>query len=296
MTDTGEYMNCTHAHDDIFALENLAADSLPADLTGHLASCADCRQLVANIREMEAAARALPVPAAASEAKQTFLQQLTESKVVRQTTPAELHLSFATRILKLTSRLRQPRFALAAAASILLLIGLAGWLLMGHYAAGPADSVVDRLVDWNVDLADAAPAERTQIFQGQADALRQTLASAALPADEQELGAKLLDNGIWLSRNSDPLIGAERFSDVADLLLTRLKSASAKNDPKSVARLSRHLGKVKNGALDPQLQAPSMRGLTRTARPNTTASSVEMMSWTGVWRICLTVRRRNRAR
>ncbi len=252
-------MNCTQAQEKIYAAEVLAEDALTSDLRAHLQGCADCQALLLNLQQIESAAKTLPAPAGTNAAKEAFLAQL-------QPPASRMRIGWPTRLPSLRSpHLRNP-WTLAAAASIVLLLSAGAWLLIEHFQTKPpqveAASVVDRLVDFNVELADAAtPDERNQIFTAQAAALKQTFEDASLPADERELGAKLMENGVWFSMNNDPLASAEKFSDLADILLTRMKAAQAAGQTQKVARLSRLYGVVQAAGVDPQLKLAETAGL-----------------------------------
>ncbi len=221
--------------------ESLADDALAPEVGSHLGGCAACVAVLARLREMEAAARALPVPAGSAEAKAAFLEQLRSAPASRAAAPRILRVRWTW-----TSR--------AIAASILLCIGLGAWLVVANRGAAASDVVIDRLVAWNVALTEASsPQEAGRIYADQATALKQSLDRDSVSGDAKELGAKLLENGAWLSVNSDPLARADRFCHVADLLLKRIQPAAAAGDTRSVTKLSRRYHQIVSRGVDGQL-------------------------------------------
>ena len=69
---------------------------------------------------------------------------------------------------------------------------------MGKIAS---ELMVERLIDWNLDLTQAPTAEeRTRIYQEQADELKETLAKSDLPAEDRKLIREGLERGGVLSR------------------------------------------------------------------------------------------------
>ena len=189
---------------------------------------------------MEAAARALPVPAGAAEARAAFLEQLRAEPARRSAIPRIFRVQWNWR-----SR--------AIAASILVCIGLGAWLMVASRSSA-SDVVIDRLVAWNVALTEAdSPQEAGRIYADQAAALRQSLDREGVSGDAKELGAKLLENGAWLSVNTDPVARADRFCHVADMLLKRIQPAAAAGDTKSVTKLSRRYHQIVSRGVDGQL-------------------------------------------
>src|SRR5205823_1756593 len=97
--------------------------------------------------------------------------------------------------------------------------------------------VVERLIDWNLDLTQArTPEERSRIYDEQAAELKDKLAQADLPPEDRKLAESLLENSALLSKNIDPIAEANRFSDIIDKLVARLDSATTANDEKRVVQ------------------------------------------------------------
>jgi hypothetical protein len=240
-------MNCETIHDQLLAADDLGA--LPADLASHVQSCPTCAAALARLQRIESAATALPPAEGSFVAQQAFLKQL-ESAPFRLHNPAPRRATVWLR----SAIVSGPRLALAASVLLALVAGL--WLLTsGTSQTARADpALVDQLVDWNVRLASAESfEERSQIYADSAITLRKAVDQNDLPAAEQELARKLMDTGNSLAQSSDPLEDAERFGDVADLLLHRMQAASKKNDVQAVRRYSRNYALVSGVGLSEKI-------------------------------------------
>ena len=240
----GDAMNCMQAREHIFAADVLCEDAFGDELVAHLGVCEECRAMLARLRSVEDAIRALPTPAESEAAKGAFLRRLRWAKPAGRPGAVFRHMS-----------LRPAWRAVAMAASVLILIGLVGWLLFsgGVETAMASDAVLDRLVAWNVELGQAESSEECERILAQTASLEQAMNQVRLTANEKNLAAALLENGKWLSYNTDPLARAERFQQLADLLVKRLESATAAHEPKTIARLSRYYGVVQSRGFDPQM-------------------------------------------
>jgi len=245
-------MNCREIQEQLFAADGLSDDALPPELASHLQVCPACAALRSKLIRLEAAARSLPVLSDSSAAKQDLLRQLQPK---RQPAPT---IQSPVRLL-----MRRSWQAKAVAAAVLVVLGGTLWIALtrdarqvarttgsvnpttGLAAQAGDSSVVDRLVDMNLDLADAStPAERNEIFAEQSAPLTATLEQDHLAPQEKELASKLLENGKWLSSNTDPFDEAERFVNVAGLLFDQLQEAAPAGDAKVLARLTRRYGLV----------------------------------------------------
>ena len=224
-------MLCSHAQDWLFG----AADPTtpPADVAEHLAACPACREVAAQIQQLEADWRLLPLPANLQAAKQRMLARSAEP-VGRAAEVAPLRLK--------VTRNKLVRWCMAAAA--LLAIGVGLYLTLPDSEAQASPDVVDRLVDWNNELGDLPLGERQKVFQASADKMRAAAASPELSADDRDLAKTLLDNAEWLSKNADPLAGIARLSAVADKLLAQIRRTAKSGKKSKLAKYSRHFAKV----------------------------------------------------
>ena len=240
-------MDCRQARDWLLQ----ADDPLhgPPEATSHLAGCADCRLLANDLVRLEANWRAIPAPATVEVSRERFLDRLARPR----TLPApERRLAGSPR-----------RWAVAA----LLLIGLgaASWFLFPTPQAAAAPAVIDQLIDWNLDLAEApTPADRSRLFARQ-DSLKAAVVRTRLSPADQELAHMLLDNGAFLSENDDPVAEAERLSSVADHLVERLQTAADKKDQPTLKRLVHMQQRVALRGVNPKLAQAQQAGAKNPA-------------------------------
>jgi len=253
-------MNCQQAQDLLLTGDVPQSTALAA----HLDGCAACRRTAAGLAMMDGAARAWPLPPQAGLAKARFVAQYQ----LAPDAPAVLSARAKSGAkINIYDRWRLHRWRnLALAASLLICMGLALWALTtgDEHQAVASEALVDRMVDWNVQLAQAqTPQQREQIFAGHATAFAQELAQKPLAADEQALAQKLASAGSVLKTNDDPLTEAESFTDIADLLLQRMNGATLRGDTKLVRRLSRNYALISAHGLNSRLAgAQKLHGLS----------------------------------
>jgi hypothetical protein len=229
-----------------------------APLAAHLRTCPACRRLAAKLVRLEEAWQALPVPAHAEQARESFLiHHLPRQRVARRRAALPARRPFAP-----------PRWAIAAsiAAAIALMV-LGTWLLVPKQApinvreARATSTIVDRLLAWNLALTQLdSPAERTELYNAQAPTLKAALQEAELLADNQDLAETLLANAAWLAEHDDPLAEADHFNDVADKLLAQMRTATEANDVQRVARLTALYGQVAEHGIAANLKRAEIVG------------------------------------
>lgn len=212
-------MTCQEIQDAILMTEDVAKETAPdTELGRHIAGCAVCAAFAERLARVEHAAASLPVPPGSDEGKRATLTQV-------KWVAAHPRRRFFLR----------PSFLSAAAAILIFGIGL------GIYLAQPpkASAVVDQLVEWDLELADAqGPQQREQIYRTRAPAeWEMQIQNASLTTEDRQYASALLEHGKWLSTNPDPVDQAERFSDLAELIVNRMNSAAARNDARAVQRL-----------------------------------------------------------
>ncbi len=214
-------MDCQDAQDRLLEAEDLSSEGLSSgELAAHLANCAACRQLVLDLVHLEECWRAIPVPAGSERAREAFLERL--SRPTGGVEPARLRRTRWQRRLS-------PQWLIAA--SVLVAMGVGGALLVSNRRASASSDVVERLVDWNLNLARTPlPADRDRLYAGQAESLQDKVRRTELPDEERGLAESLLENAPWLARNDDPLAVAGLFHDVADQLLSRMGTAIRHGD------------------------------------------------------------------
>ncbi len=212
-------MNCPQAQEAILLGDHPADPVFQAELQSHIAQCAECQRISQQLKHLEALAAQLPAPGSA-QAKAAALEHLRSLEIP----PAPRRL------------ILRPMFLSAVAA--LLIVGVSTGLYIHHTNQPAPPTVVDRLIDWNLELADAPTTQPSAIFTARAAVLQSEAHDASLSTDDRELADTLLEHGAWLSVNSDPIDRAEKFSDLSDLILLRMHRAAANNDLQALQRLS----------------------------------------------------------
>jgi hypothetical protein len=237
-------MDCRRAQD--WLLQADSEQSPPAELRAHVQSCEVCRVLVLKMRRLEEAWRALPQLPNAEPAKQAFLRRL-PSNAAKPSMPA------APRRLVI---LHFARSRWAMAALLFLVISLGVWLLSpSPRVHADAPGLVERLVDWNVSLAQAStPEERAKLYAQQADAFRVALNKPEVSAEDKQLALELMDNGTFLAKNDDPLAAADRLNAVADQLVDHMNRATSEGNEQEVGRLARNFTKVTEQGIGTNLE------------------------------------------
>jgi hypothetical protein len=151
-------------------------------------------------------------------------------------------------------RRRLTRARLVAAA-VFLMASLGVLLLFRSPEARAAPDVVERLIDWNLDLSRTRSRdERSRLYSGQVADLKATLAKAELPPEDRALAQTLLENSSWLAEHDDPVAEADRFNDIADQLVTRMDAATAANDEGRVVKLADSYRRLTEQGVDANLE------------------------------------------
>jgi hypothetical protein len=231
-------MECAQAQDWMLRADRPGlAEQLPADLVEHLGGCGSCQNLLRRVQRLEKAWRELPLPASADVSRESFLRRLGNSP-----TPAP------AKSLRLAIPARW-----AVAATILLALGLSIWLISSTQQARAASDVIERLIDWNLELSEADPGQREEVFARQERLLQADVEKSRLSAEDRALAESLLENGRWLRGNGEPIDAADRFDEVADQLLSQLQLAARRNDGKKAEKLARQYGRVAERGIDAKL-------------------------------------------
>jgi hypothetical protein len=223
-------MNCSETQD--LLLQAASIRDVPASVADHVRDCPECGQLVRDVERLEQQWRELPLPATVDAGREAFLRQLAQ--------PA---------VRKAAGRFTPPRWAVAAV--VLLAVGAAGWFVLPPSEARASDEVIERLIDWNLDLAGASVADRARLGE-RAATFHDDLGHVR--AVDRDLAESLLQNGTWLAAHDDPLGVAERFDTVADQLLDRIQKATDAGERKRSDRLSRQYRHVLERGIDPSVR------------------------------------------
>jgi hypothetical protein len=199
-------------------------DAADPAVAAHLRTCPACQRFAAAAGGLERAWRDLPLPPDAEAAKAAFLARLP-----RRRPPL---------VVVLWRRLPLRR---GLGGLLLLAVGLGLLALLPAPQAQAAPDLVDRLVEWNLAIAEAdSPAERQRRYADQAAHLESELRAGPVPAADAELARALFTNGTWLAGNDDPLAAAERFTDLTDRAHARLTKAAGAQDPNLPRLLQRY--------------------------------------------------------
>ena len=155
-------MDCRNAEHELLQIEALSPDDLwPNELTNHVAVCGACRQKLEDLSNLERAWR--------DTASGRFG---TGPRVVPRSTRPSGDSSPAPR-----PRFRASRWLTAASA--MLAVGVGVGLLMPLRKAASAD-VIERLVDWNLNMAcTPSAADRDRLYADQAADLKAEVLKAA---------------------------------------------------------------------------------------------------------------------
>jgi hypothetical protein len=230
-------MTCQAIQDQILMSDDPRA--LSPDVAAHVASCAACAEFARRAGAIEAAGGRLATPIDSEAAKRQLLRRVRVTE--RWPSPSR------PVILRI---FRRPVWGLVAA---MLVIGIG----LGFYASRTTEGavVVDQLVDWNLEMADAkGPADREQLYMSRASALDSAVRQASLDSEDRQLAMSLLEHGAWLVKHDDPVDEAERFSELADQLIVRLDRAAAANDQQAMQRLGRDCERLIQRGVHARLQ------------------------------------------
>jgi len=211
-------MDCNEAQQRLLEADDRSVELTSPPLAEHLSVCAECRRLAADLDQLEAAWRAVPLPASCDAARQAFLAHLTPAPAPR-----------------VARRVWLRRVAIGTAAAVVA--GAGSWLWFDGSSA-EADEVLDSLVDWNVRLTQApSPDARRRLYREQRGALEARASKAGLRGEPSLLANALLENGQWLAAHADPLDEAARFNDLADRLMHAARDASRAGKARRAHRL-----------------------------------------------------------
>ena len=221
---------------------NRLAD-LPEPVQRHLRACPGCRQTWARIEELAQKWNAMPLPESCETTKQAFLKKLAaERPRPRSSGRGWLPKSPLVRV-----------FVAASLAFVLLLGGWAFW-------RRPEPNVVDQLVAWNLDLADASTPNRRKLVEKESQ-LKTLVQSADLTREDRSFAIKLLSAGSALADIDDPLAKADRFDRLAEEIHQQIDKALDNGDEEEAKRLARRYGDISERGIQASLDEMKEKGL-----------------------------------
>jgi len=213
-------MDCKYVYNWLLQVEALQPKDWPRDVTKHLKSCAACAHLARGLNKLEEAWRDQPTPPESKKAKARFLTKLREM--------------MPPKAVAGSSRGWWRPLPWVAAAAVLMVGGnVFVWLAL--WPRQPVEKkieiahsdVVDRLIDWNLELTHAKPGDRKRLFDDSEPALRKDFRKARriLSEEEWEDGEELFKTGAKLAENDNPYEQWELIGGLATKLEKRREDA-----------------------------------------------------------------------
>jgi len=225
-------MDCIQTRDWLLQAEHVNRyTELPleeaARLQAHLETCTDCRGLQQKVLHLESRWRAQPlVPSAQAvdRSREAFLRRLPQ--------PADTDNHVILRGPWLT-RPVAARWLMAAV--LLLAVGLGSWMMLIPSRTPSAETLVGRLLDWNLDLTKTPAGPEHDRLANHAGAFQAEIHKARLAPEDRELAQTLLENGAWLAQHHNPIEQLEGLNGVADRLMDQMAKVQ---DPRKAAELA----------------------------------------------------------
>jgi hypothetical protein len=158
----------------------------------------------------------------------------------------------------------------AVAAAILLLLGGVGiaWAYRSHQGTRMVASAeaIDDLVEWNLRLAQSESTnERHKLYADSAAGVRRTAGEAPFTDDDRVAADDLMQTGALLAESQDPLTEADHFSQMADLLVTKMDT-TARKSPKALDRLGQTYFMVVDKGIRQNLERAEAQGVNTPER------------------------------
>jgi hypothetical protein len=252
------------APDGVFVRFSGDAALKPEHVAEHVNQCAACCQLARKLRRLEKAVRSLPLPPDSSHAKTQFvndLETIVPGFEFMHAGPRPRARGYKAHILW---RIADSR--LTAAAILLLVIGGSVWSYhLRQQKALAAAQAFQNLVEWNLKLAEnQSPVERHKLFAASAEDVRQRTVHAPFNAADRKQADALIQNGAFLADNQDPLAEADHFSDVAELLITKMDAESSASS-EAMEKLSRTYLSVVDKGIHKNLDRAEVAGVQTPA-------------------------------
>ncbi len=257
-------MKCETAKNWLTQCDSLQARTWPRKIVRHVKHCRPCRHYARGVLRLEEGWRNQPLPVEARRPSPAFLQQIEELEaptVEVEETPVK-----RKRKAPVVRRAYWPtRWVGALAAMLLLTIGVFAWLLLTPAQSHAGSDVVERLIDWNVEMTNAEPRERQRLLQELEAKFRDDLAKATLSKDDREFAESLLQRGCKLATSDDPLEEEEYIETVLKTQLEK-RIEQAKGDDKE--RCGSHYTKFLSCNMSPLFQRAYQAKFNDTKRFN----------------------------
>lgn len=211
-------MKCQDVKTWLLRADSLESSAWPTSVADHVNECKKCARLAWKIRRLEESWRDQEMPEGVEEAKAAFLKKISER--ARPKRDKRLPEAPAPRVW------RPVRWLVGAAAMFLVATGAVAYLLFaGGESRASSSDVVEKLVDWNLELSNADANERKRLLEENEEKLRDDLKKAELTEEERRLAEELLDSGHKLGVSEDPVKDAETITNISHKLLDRAGAA-----------------------------------------------------------------------
>jgi hypothetical protein len=245
-------MNCEYVHTWLMQVDSLLVKDWPRDMNRHFKACVACAKLARNLYKLEEAWRDLPLPEGCERAKADFLKKISKPTKTQKSPQSEE--SGKPEKVKPMGRPWHPVRWVAVAAMLFIGISAFSWMLFmpSQSNAAPSD-IVDRLIDWNLDMTLADADERKSLLEKHEAQLRKDLKKdeTRLSLEERKMAEELLEAGVKLASNEDVLAEAEIITSIADKLADRASTAEASGNDKDKERCASHYDRFRQFGVVP---------------------------------------------
>ncbi len=237
-------MNCVSTKKWLLDADSLQKANWPSEVAGHVKACAGCAALARKLRKIESNLRDQPLPPECAKSKKAFLKKF--HKLDRNTTPASADppaKSAKSRWFR--PSLWLPASGVGMAAAVLIGVSILTWMLLAPTPSQANTDILDRLVDWNIELANADLAKRKEMVQERGLEFRTELQKVQilLTEDERELAEQLIDSGEMFAVAEDPVAEVERITELREKLSERAEVAEKRGKPHEFERCGNQFGK-----------------------------------------------------
>ncbi len=246
-------MNCETCRESILNSDDprllLALGTISGD---HMSRCPSCYQFAHDLISIETAWRSIPDHPHAETSKQNFLNRRYYSLGSgRAGSPQRSYV------------INNSRWFTA----VCLFIALGSLVLFfwpTEKTATARPDLIDKLVDWNLELSEAATClDREKIFKDHSQALHDLLRSEKLSEKDAFLARQLLENGTWFAHHEDPIEELLRLNQLADDLLKRV--LETRSDARRSKKFARQFRKVHERGIDRKLEQMKSRLLPKSS-------------------------------
>ena len=232
-------MNCASIKKWLLDADSLQKADWPSDVATHVKTCAGCTSIAKKLRQIERNLRDQPLPPECAKSKQAFLKKHRKPK--HDTTPAPQPSSRQYALWFLL-----PASGVGMAAAVFIGITILAWMVFSPTPVQASGDIVDRLIDWNIELASADLPKRKKLVEERGPEFKNELQKVQklLSEDELELANNLIESGHKFADVEDPVAEVERITELRDKLSDRAEIAEKKGKPREFERCEDRFGKI----------------------------------------------------